>query len=303
MQVAPTAPAHPLVRYYGGKAKIVRFILAHLPAAHECYCEPYGGAASVLLYKPRRPLEVYNDLNGAVVNLFRVLREHPDELIRAITLTPWARAEYELAQEPSDDPVEEARRFYVSCWQGFVGGGRARRRQGWRYQVKAGTLWKPSSMNFRDTDHLWTIVDRLRGVQIECRPALDVIRQCDAPTTLFYLDPPYLHSTRSKWKHIYAVEMSDEDHVELAELARSLQGMVIISGYPSDLYADLYEAYGWVRKEFKARTNGGGAITSAERTEAIWISPHAQEALEKERRNTQRARDRRELPLLYWRSP
>lgn len=301
MQIAPTAPAHPPLRYYGGKWRIAPFILAHLPAAHECYCEPYGGAMSVLLRKPRSPLEVYNDLNGAVVNFFRVLREQPDELIRAITLTPWARAEYELAQEQSDDQLEEARRFYVTAWMGF-GGGRARWRQGWRYQVRSGTLWKPSAMSFRTTGHLWTIVDRIRGVQIECRPAFKVIRQCDAPTTLFYLDPPYVWGTRSKWRDIYHVEMTDEDHVDLAELARSLEGMTVISGYPSELYADLYEAYGWVRKETKARTNGGRAISSADRIEAIWISPHAQEALKKERRDTQRARDREELPLLHWRS-
>jgi len=250
--------------------------------------EPFGGAMSVLLRKSRSPLEVYNDLNGGVVNFFQVLREQPDELIRAITLTPWSRAEYELAQEQSDDPVEEARRFYVSAWQGF-GGGRARWRQGWRYQVRSGTLWKPSSMSFRNTDHLWTIVDRLRGVQIECRDALQVIRQCDAPTTLFYLDPPYVWGTRSKWRDIYAVEMSDEDHEELADLVMGLEGMVLISGYPSGLYTWWYERRGWRRVETQARTNGGGAISSVSRTEALWISPSAQRALERER-----------MPLFHW---
>jgi len=297
VDVAVDAPRRPAVRYYGGKFRLGRWIISHFPR-HECYVEPFGGAMSVLLRKPRSPLEVYNDLNGGVVNFFRVLRERPEELIRLITLTPWARAEYELSQTHNDDPMEEARRFYVSSWMGF-GGGRARWRQGWRYQVRAGTLWKPSAVSFCEVEHLWEIVERLRGVQIDCRGADQVIKACDAPTTLLYLDPPYVHSTRSKWKDVYAHEMTDEDHVDLAERARALEGMVVISGYPSELYAELYEAYGWQRVETKARTNGGGAISSAERVEALWLSPRVQEALAREEVEAQRAQDREELPLFH----
>ena len=281
MNTASDAPARPALRYYGGKWRIAPWVISHFPA-HECYVEPYGGAASVLLRKPRSPLEVYNDLNGEVVNFFRVLREKADVLIEALYLTPWARAEYELSQERVDadlGDVERARRFYVSSWMGF-GGGRARWRQGWRYQVRAGTLWKPSAESFAELDHLYQVVERLRGVQIECRDASDVITQCDAPTTLFYLDPPYVHSSRSKWLDVYAVEMSDGDHRDLAALARSLEGMVLISGYPSDLYAECYEAHGWRRVETAARTNGGGCVSSAARIEALWLSPRVQERLD-----------------------
>ena len=298
VDVAVDAPRRPAVRYYGGKARLAAWILSYLPREHECYVEPFGGAMSVLLKKPRSPLEIYNDLNHTVVNFFRVLRERPEELIRAIVLTPWARAEYELSQTSSDDPVEEARRFYVSAWMGF-GGGRAKWRQGWRYQVRAGTLWKPSSVSFCEVDHLWEIVERLQGVQIDCRDAFRVIKACDAPATLFYLDPPYVHSTRSKWQDVYAYEMEDEDHVRLAERARDLEGMVVISGYPSALYVELYEAHGWERVETKARTNGGGAISSVERVEALWLSPRVQEALAREETEEQRARDREELPLFH----
>jgi len=297
VDVAVDAPRRPAVRYYGGKFRLGPWIISHFPG-HECYVEPFGGAMSVLLRKPRSPLEVYNDLYGGVVIFFRVLRERPEELIRLIRLTPWARAEYELSQTHSDDPLEEARRFYISSWMGF-GGGRAKWRQGWRYQVRAGTLWKPSAVSFCEVEHLWEIVERLRGVQIDCREANQVIKACDAPTTLFYLDPPYLHSTRSKWKDVYEHEMSKEDHIDLAERARALEGMVVISGYPSELYADLYEAHGWKRVETKARTNGGGAITSAERVEALWLSPRVQEALAREEVEAQRAQDREELPLFH----
>jgi DNA adenine methylase len=242
--------------------------------------EPFAGAASVLLRKSRSPLEVYNDLNGEVVNFFRVLREQADELVRLLYLTPWSRAEYELSLDvdPALSDVERARRFYVSAWMGF-GGGRARWRQGWRYQVRSG--WKASAKSFTELDHLYQIVERLRGVQIECRDAFDVLRSYDALTTLFYLDPPYVHSSRSKWTDIYAVEMSDDDHVELATLARSLEGMVLVSGYPSELYAECYEAHGWCRVETQARTNGGGAISSAARIEALWLSPRVQDELER----------------------
>lgn len=282
-----TCPSRPALRYYGGKWRIGSWIISHFPA-HECYVEPFGGAASVLLQKKRSPLEIYNDLNGAVVNFFRILREQPEELIRAIELTPWSRAEYELSQKTSSDPLEKARRFYASSWMGF-GGGRAKWRQGWRYQVKAGTLWKPSSVSFTETKHLYQVVQRLRGVQIDCRDAAKVIKACDRPTTLFYLDPPYLHSTRSKWKDVYAVEMDDEDHEQLAELLHGLRGMALISGYPSGLYQLLYERHGWRRVETKARTNGGGAISSAERIEALWLSPRLLHALE-----------RRDLPLFNY---
>jgi len=279
MNIPSDAPNRPAIRYYGGKWRIAPWIINHLPRTHECYVEPFAGGASVLLRKPRSPLEIYNDLNGAVVNFFRVLREEPDELLRAIHLTPWARAEYELSQEPADDPIEEARRFYVSAWMGF-GGGRAKWRQGWRYQVKAGTLWKPSSISFTEINHLYQIVERLQGVQIECKDAFDIIRSCDAPTTLFYLDPPYLHSTRSKWKDVYAHEMERNDHQRLLESIQELTGMVAISGYPSKLYDTVLSD--WCRVTTAARTNGGGAISSAERTEVLWLSPALTKALDKE---------------------
>lgn len=129
---------------------------------------------------------------------------------------------------------------------------------------------------------------RLRGVQLDQRDAFDVIKACDAPTTLFYLDPPYLHSTRSKWTDVYAHEMDDPEHEELSLLARSCVGMVIISGYPSPQYQLWYERYGWQRVETKARTNGGGAISSAERIEALWLSPKVQKALRQGRPVQQR---------------
>lgn len=272
----------PALRYYGGKWRIAPWVISYFPA-HQCYVEPYGGGASVLLRKQRSPLEIYNDLNGDVVSFFKVLRERPEELVRLIRLTPWARSEYEQCRAVCNDPLEAARRFYVSCWMGFGGG---RRCGSWRYQVRAGTMWKASALSFCEVGHLYEIAERVRGVQIEQRPALDVIRQCDSISTLFYLDPPYLIGVRSDRRAVYAMEMDHEDHCELAAVVRELEGMVLISGYPSELYAELYEAYGWKRVERRARTNAGPKGRSVVRTEALWMSPRMLERLE-----------RRDLPL------
>lgn len=274
-----TSIRHPALRYHGGKWLLGPWIISHFPG-HECYVEPYGGAASVLLHKARSALEVYNDLDGAVVNFFRMLREHPDDLVRALTLTPYSRAELDISYLPTDDSLEAARRFYVRAFQ-TIGGATAQWRTGWRYQVKAKNIWRSAAASFCDVSHLLQITERLRGVQIEHDEALTVIQRFDRPNTLFYLDPPYVHSTRSKWAGVaYAHEMGNEDHAELAEAARAAQGYVVISGYPCELYDTLYGAEGWHKHETSSRTNGpAGRI----RTEALWLSPRTADALALER--------------------
>lgn len=271
----PGPVSRPAVRYPGGKWRLASWIMSHFPS-HDCYVEPFAGAASVLLQKPPVPYEVYNDLDGMVVNFFRVLRERPDELIRAIELTPWSREEFELAARPSEDPLDQARRFYVRCYQGHSGGGNAKWRVGWRYQRRVSSN-KPAVLTWCETDHLWSIVARLKRVQIEHDEAANVIRHFDSPATLFYVDPPYAHSTRSKWKGVmYQHEMSDEDHRSLAELLRSVSGLVAVSGYPSALYDDLYA--GWQKAQTTAVTN-----FSTVKTECLWLSPRTAEALDRER--------------------
>jgi DNA adenine methylase len=254
-----------------------QWIIGHFPD-HQCYVEPFAGAASVLIQKPRSPLEVYNDLDGAVVNFFRVLRQDPDQLIRSLSLTPYSRAEYELSYEPTDDELEAARRFYVRAYMS-IGGATGQWRTGWRYQAKAENVWKSAADGFADIDHLYAIAHRFRGVQIENDDAIAVMERFDRPETLFYLDPPYVFDTRSKWAGVaYQHELSDDDHVELATRARDIQGLVIISGYPSELYERELEDYGWVRVETSARTNST-ANNNRRSTEAIWISPRTDQAL------------------------
>lgn len=253
------------LRYHGGKFRLGPWIIEHLPR-HICYCEPYGGAMSVLLRKERSDLEVYNDLDEQVVTFFRVLRERTEELIEAIRLTPYARAEHRASYEPTDDPLERARRLYVRAWQG-MGSSLRPSRTGWRYE-RIRSRRSSLSHQWTQVGHLREIADRMNGVQIECDEALAVIQRYDAPSTAFYVDPPYVHGTRCRDKD-YNHELTDAQHAELAAQLHHVQGMVLISGYPSALYEDLYGD--WRHADRVARV-----IDGQERVERLWISPHAE---------------------------
>lgn len=264
----------PPLQYHGGKWLLASWIIQHFPP-HHGYVEPYGGGASVLLRKLPSAVETYNDLDGDVVTFFRVLREQPEALVRAIQLTPWARAELRAAHTapPIDDPVEQARRLYVCAWQGFYG-GRRNTVPGWRF---CPTVTSSNSLVklWGSTDHLYATARRLRDVQIECDGALAVIRRYDRPGTLFYVDPPYLPhvrgANRETFSEAYRHEMTVGDHAELARVLRSVQGMVVLSGYASAEYAEWYETYGWQRySRAAAKVNRNAAAT-----ECLWLSPPA----------------------------
>lgn len=264
------APLHPAFRYHGSKWNLAPWIMGFFPD-HECYVEPFGGAGAVLLQKSRSYLEVYNDKAGNVVNFFRMLRDNPDALIRAIELTPYARAEFLLAYQDDPDPVERARRFYVLAYQA-IAGATAQWRTGWRRQKvvtkqHGRNRMKPAALSFMETDHLYQVANRFRGVQIECEDALAIIQRYDSPTTLFYLDPPYPSSVRGRWaKTAYAHEMDDEAHWALARSAHDIMGMALISGYQCELYDEIYGD--WQRVDRVARINGPGSAV-----ESLWLSP------------------------------
>lgn len=251
----------PLLRYHGGKWKLADWILSHMPP-HRTYVEPYGGAASVLLQKARSYAEVYNDLDGEIVNLFRVCRESGEALCRAVELTPFARAEYAASRKPSDDPVEQARRTLIRSFMGF-GSNAINRSSGFRSNTtRSGTVPAADWRNFPGALRL--IVDRLRGVVIENRPALEVITAHDGDETLFYIDPPYALETRDRGKD-YKYEMTEADHREMARALNGVNGMVIVSGYACELYdEDLFA--GWHRVSRRAMADG-----ARERTEVLWM--------------------------------
>lgn len=271
------APTRPVMRYHGGKWRLAPWIVQYLPP-HRCYVEPFGGAASILLRKPRSFAEIYNDMDEEIVNVFRVLREpaSAEALRRRCELTPFARSEFLLAYEPSDDPVERARRILVRSWMGHGASGVRAHKTGFRVnphrqRTTAAGDWMgwPSAID--------AFVERLRGVTIEMRPATRLIETHDRPDTLFYVDPPYMFDTRSQKRkgndlyHGYVHELSDDDHARLLDQLTSLSGMVVLSGYPSPLYDKKLAA--WDRVTKQALADRGGA-----RLEVLWINPAANAA-------------------------
>lgn len=255
----------PALRYYGGKWRIAPWIISHFPE-HICYVEPYAGGGSVILRKPPAVNEVLNDIDGDVIAFFDVLRRRPEELISSIQLTPFARSEVERAYEPCADEIERARRFYVKAWQAR-GGPRAQWRTGWRFQ-KNDSRGKRSIDDWNETSHLWTIVYRLKQIQIECDDAITIIKRYDSQHTLFYLDPPYPAGVRGKrWSSkAYAYEMSDDDHRALSQVLHKITGMAIISGYDCELYRELYADWTFDRK-MTIKDTGKKAY------EYLWLSP------------------------------
>lgn len=268
MNMPPDEPKRPALRYYGGKWRLAEWIISHFPP-HKNYVEPCGGAASVLLQKPRSPLETYNDLDGNVVNFFRVLRDRPEELIYKLKLTPWARDEAFLPLRfDGIDSIEWARRFWVKSWMiiGDLG------KSGESFRVSNKISSQPSDI-MRGIPYLWYWVDRMQGVQIESCDAIKLIGRNNSPETLFYFDPPYVKETRSH-KVEYAVEVDNEFHVAAADAVRGTSGYAIVSGYACPLYTELYEAHGWHRVDKEAQTNSGG-----KRIESLWLSPRTWAAL------------------------
>lgn len=266
----------PLLRYHGGKWLLAPWIISHFPA-HRVYVEPFGGAASVLLRKPPSYAEVYNDLDAEVVGLFRVLQDEAKayELLRRLRMTPFARREFLDAYVSTDCPVESARRLIIRSFMGFGSDGHnGARPTGFRANSnRSGTVPARDWVNYPDA--LGLIVERFKGVIVEHRDAKMVMAQHDGPDALHYVDPPYLAETRSQKRyrdgsryHVYAHELTDEDHVELLAFLRTLRGMVILSGYPHAIYDDALK--GWLRVERIALADG-----ARPRTECLWINPAA----------------------------
>lgn len=258
----------PLLRYFGGKWLLAPWIIAYMPP-HHLYVEPFGGAASVLLQKSPAYSEVYNDLDGDVVNLFRVLQTSAPELERLLRVTPFARSEFQLAYQPSTDPVERARRLLIRSWLAHGANG-AFQKTGFRTNITRTRNTCPAQDWRRWVDHLDMFVERLRGVTVEERPASEVIRGHDSPETLFYVDPPYPHETRQSTR--YRHEMNDTDHRVLADQLHNVKGMVLLSGYPGALYEQLYSDWSCVTQATHADGHG-------ERTECLWSNPAALAAM------------------------
>lgn len=276
------APTRPAVRWHGGKWRLAPWIIAHFPP-HRVYVEPFGGGGSVLLRKARTYAEVYNDLDGDAVNLFRVLRdpETAAELRRRLELTPYSRAEFQAAYGKVGDPVQRAAQLIVRA---FMGHGSDGAHSPYRTGFRANSN-QSSTTPARDWRNypaaIPAYVERLRGVVVENRSALDVMAQHDGSATLHYVDPPYIHDTRARSGRrpggqtagVYAHEMSDADHSALLAALQELAGMVVLSGYPHPLYDEALT--GWRRVETEALADG-----ARKRTEVLWLNPACVTALD-----------------------
>lgn len=218
-------PRRPALRWHGGKWLLAPWIISHFPA-HRVYVEPFGGAASVLLRKGRAYSEVYNDLDGEVVNLFRVLRIPSDAatLIASLKLTPFSRTEFEAAYDQTAEPIERARRLVIRSFMGHGSDApNLKHRTGFRSNsTRSGTTPAHDWANY--PEGLARVVARLIGVVVERRDACEVMAAHDGPETLHYVDPPYVHATRSRSRGEYVHEMSDADHARLLDCLLGLGG-------------------------------------------------------------------------------
>lgn len=259
----------PPFAYFGGKTNLADDIVDLLPE-HEHYVEPFAGSLAVLLAKPRSRMETVNDIDEDLMTFWRVLRDQADALARVCGLTPHSRAEHQAAYDIADVDLERARRVWVRLSQGRNG---TMRRTGWRfYEKPKGGKSMPGYLAAY-VERFGPCVERLQGVSLECRPALDLIAAYgEHEGVLLYCDPPYLASTRG-WGNNYAHELrTDEEHRDLAAALRAARAAVVLSGYPSPLYDELYD--GWHRIELSAWTGngirGGASKVDGNRTEVLW---------------------------------
>jgi DNA adenine methylase len=257
--------------WYGGKFSHLEWLLPLLGPCHH-YCEPFAGSGAVLLNRPPARVETYNDMDGEVVNFFRVLRDKGDKLTKAIGLTPFSREEFAIAckldEKVSD--VERARRFYVRARQVRTGLAQTASVGRWANCMNTSRSGMSGVVSrwLGGVEALPEIAERLLRVQIENRPAIDVIKLYDSKETLFYCDPPYVHITRGD-SSAYGHEMTNEQHEELAKVLNSVKGRVAISNYDCELMGKLYPAKKWKKFVSPPRTIHS---TKGKRTEVLWTN-------------------------------
>lgn len=257
--------------WYGGKFSHLDWLLPLLPQTYH-YCEPFGGSAAVLLNREPSPVETFNDIDGGVVNFFKVLRDKPEEIVYKLTFTPFSFEEYLNAIEKRNGStlpdIERARLFYIRARQTRTGLAQEASPGRWahcRLTSRAG-MGGAVSRWINGMEKLWPIAERLARVQIENRPAIEVIRRYDSPQTLFYCDPPYPHECRGD-PRAYGFEMNDEEHKELAEVLHSVKGKVAVSSYQCELMNKLYGD--WKCIEASERICHS---VKKYRTEALWVN-------------------------------
>lgn len=264
--------------WYGGKTRMIDFVLGSFPP-HDQYVEVCGGSGALLFAKAPSPGDVYNDIDPGLVNFFRVLQDPKlgFKLTLSLKLTPNSRQEHQRCSDnyPAADPVEWARQFFVLTRQSYC----SIFDHTWGYSVESKGNAFHSAVEL-----LLPAIERLSDVTIENLDVEPLLAKYDGPDTLFYIDPPYLDSTRQS-KEVYAHEMTEADHQRLLDLVTDVQGMVVLSGYPSGLYDQSLS--GWHKRTKRvpcpssATTKVSGRTTKPQRTECLWINPQAWNRLQR----------------------
>lgn len=259
-----------IFKYPGSKWSIANWIISFFPE-HHSYLEPFAGSLAVLMNKPRSNIETVNDLDGNVVNLFEWIRKDPERLAREIYLTPYSRQIYDMAFETvPEDSFERAVNFYIrlNMGHGFRTNGE---KVGWKNDIQGRERAYASQDWCNLPGKIMQAAERLRGVQIENRPAVELVPRFNYPNVLIYADPPYVLGTRHGKQ--YRCEMDDEDQNELLEVLIVHKGPVLISGYDNGLYNDRLK--GWHREE----TTCYSQICSKKR-EVLWMNYEPVQQLE-----------------------
>jgi len=274
--------------WFGGKGKMLKKLLPLIPE-HSTYVEVFGGAGSLLFSKDPSRLEVYNDIDDGLVNLFSVLRDQFEELNRLCTLTPYSRKIFDNMKEQyhtEEDPVKKAWMFFTIARQSFSGNWGC----GWSYSVAAHKQFGANLNSYLSSiERLPQIAERLMKVQIECRDFRDIVKYYDSKDCFFYLDPPYIPDTRSSGK--YKHEISIEDHQDLADILLSVEGKVLLSGYDDGCTYNILEDNGWIKESYNTSnsscgrtryTSGkkvdnpilgkGSACEASPRIECVWMN-------------------------------
>lgn len=251
-----------IMKYPGSKWSIARWIINFFPE-HHSYMEPFAGSLAVLMNKPRSHIETVNDLDGNVVNLFRWIRDDPEKLAHEIYFTPYARRVYEdaFASEPKDS-LGKAVNFYIrlNMGHGFRTNGE---KVGWKNDVQ-GRERAYASKDWCDLPgKIMQAAERLRGVQIDCRPAVDLIERFNYPNVLIYADPPYVLDTRHGKQYRY--ELDDKGQNDLLDRLLAHKGPVLLSGYDNELYNDRLK--GWHREETTCYTQ-----VCSKKREILWMN-------------------------------
>ena len=278
------------IKWFGGKGSIAHWILQHFPPHDEyhTYVEPFGGGASVLFAKPQSEVEVYNDKDCLLVNFFKVLRNDFEEFKRQLDAMPFSRYEFHQAKEilnkmkadQISDPMEAAVQFFVLARQSFSGDVFA----GWSVNIKNAATpgW------IKAVERLPEIWNRFKHVHVENVDALDCINKYDSTKTLFYLDPPYIPSTRSNTT--YRHELTWNQHNKLVKRLSQLNSMIVLSGYESRTYdTELVDKHGWgkvtmdvvnqsIGKTSKTKIQGEGSMKHTTKTEVVWWNPAVDKA-------------------------